>query len=306
MRTARIATLGLLLAVLACTASPPARPAANERRSDESSPSGAAAAPVPPMHLRVAYSAVWGANAVAWTAYEAGIFAQHGLDVELTLISSAQSISATIANEVAPSFGGGYAAIASRLGGSDLLIFFNVTNWWPYELMVTPDINTGADLKDKRLGVSRFGSASDTATRVALRKLGLAPERDVVLIQTGGLSERIAAMKAGSVAGGVAAPPDNLVLRREGFKTLLDLSASSDPELTNVAFATAAWLDANPATAQAFTDALVEGIHFTKTHREATEQALGKYLKLDDPEQIAVAYDYWVTQRQDRLPDLST
>ena len=276
----------VLLAVACASSSAP--PAANSRPGAELAPGNAsdasartAAAPAQPTRLRVAYSSLWGANAVPWTAYEAGIFAQHGLDVELTFISSAQTVAAAIANEVAVSFGGGYAAIASRLGGSDLLIFFNVTNWSPYELMVTPDINSGADLRGKTLGVSRFGSASDTATRVALRKLGLVPERDVILIQTSGLTERIAAMRAGALAGGVAVPPDNLVLRREGFKTLLDLGASGEPELTNTAFATAA-----------------------KTHREPTERALAKYLELDDPEQIGVAYDHFVAQHLDRLPDL--
>src|SRR5262249_61694460 len=100
-------------------------------------------------------------------------------------ISSAQTVPAAIAGEVDVSLGGGYAAVASRLGGSDLLIFFNLTNWNPYELMVTPDITSAADLRGKRVGASRLGSASDVATRVALQKLGLVPERDVVVQRMG-------------------------------------------------------------------------------------------------------------------------
>jgi NitT/TauT family transport system substrate-binding protein len=300
--------IAILLALACSAASESARPAAGTQADAAPSPAepgGPAGAALPqPVHLRIAYSSLWGANAVPWTAYEAGIFTRHGIDAELTFISSAQTVPAALAGDVEVSFGGGYAVIASRLGGGDLLMFFNVTNWSPYEMMVTPDITGGADLRGKTLGVSRFGSASDTATRVALRKLGLVPERDVILIQTSGLTERIAAMRAGALAGGVAVPPDNVILAREGFKTLLDLGATGEPELTNTAFAMGRWLDANPALAQAFTDALVEGIHFTKTSRAATERALGQYLQLDDPEMLAVTYDHFVAQHLERLPDI--
>ncbi len=307
-RTAALlpAALAAALLALAC-ASEGARsstaPDTSGAAASAPGPGATSAVPIALEPVRVAYSALWGANAIPWTAYEAGIFARHGLDVQLTFISSAQTVPAAIAGEVDVSFGGGYAVVASRLGGSDLLIFFNVTNWNPYELMVTPDITSAADLRGKRLGVSRLGSASDVATRVALQKLSLVPERDVVILQMGGLTERIAAMRAGAIAGGVALPPDNTLLRREGFKTLIDLGASGDQELTNSAFSTARWLDAKPALAQAFTDALVETIQFAKANREPTERALAKYLELKDPEAIAEAYDHFVVQHLTPLPD---
>jgi NitT/TauT family transport system substrate-binding protein len=290
--------VGVAWLALGCTASPaPTQPAA-------SGGSAAASTPVPLQTVRVAYSSLWGANAVPWTAYEAGIFAKHGLNAELSYISSAQTVPAALSGEVDVSLGGGYAAIASRLGGSDLAIFFNLTNWSPYELMVTSDVTSAADLRDKRLGVSRLGSASDVATRTALQKLGLVPERDVTILQTGGLTERIAAMRAGALAGGVAVPPDNLILRREGFKTLLDLGASGDPELTNTAFATTRWLEANPDAAQSFTDALIEGIQFARANRAFTERVLAKYLELDDAEAVAECYEHFVVQHLTPLPDL--
>ena len=68
----------------------------------------------------------------------------------MSYIASAQTVPAALSGEVDVSLGGGYAAMVSRLGGSDLSIFFNVTNWSPYELMVTPDITSGADLQGGR------------------------------------------------------------------------------------------------------------------------------------------------------------
>ncbi|MBX5491786.1 MAG: ABC transporter substrate-binding protein [Chloroflexi bacterium] len=270
-------------------------------------PSAAQTAPIqsgPEMRrMRVAYSALWALNAVPWAALDEGLFARHGLDVELRFIASAQTVPAALSGDVDVSFGGGYAAVTSRLGGSDALIVFNLANWSPYELMVTPDIHSAADLRGKALGVSRFGSASDTATRDALRRLGLAPERDVTLIQVGSLQERIAAMKSGAIAGGVAAPPDTVILRRQGFKTLYDLRNSPDKELPNSVFATERWLRANDEVAQRFVDAMIEATHLAKTDREAAEKVLADYLKLEDPEAIADAYEGFVT-RMEPAPDL--
>jgi ABC-type nitrate/sulfonate/bicarbonate transport system substrate-binding protein len=141
------------------------------------------------------------------------------------------------------------------------------------------------------------------ATRVALERLGLRPDQDVTIVQSGSLNERIAAMQAGAVAGGMSAAPDTLRLRRLGFVSLLDLAETGEQELTTVAFASAAWLRANDATAQAFVDAMIEGIHYTKANPGIAERVLGQYLKIDDPELLADAYTHFVGAPLATLPD---
>src|SRR5579884_512942 len=306
----RLAVAGLLVTVLGLAGAcdpPGAAPgraigAEAPRDAGAASPAGAEAPAATPVRLRVAYSELTPGQSVPWISYEAGIFARHGLDVELRYIASAQTVAAVLADEVEIAIGGGQAAISSRLAGSDLLIFLGVTSWLPYDLMVVPEINSVEDLRGKTLGVSRFGSSSDVATRRVLRRLGLEPERDVVLIQTGSLQERIAAMRAGAVAGGLASPPQTILLRRAGFKTLLDLADVGEPSLNSVAFAKESWLRANEAVAQAFTNAMLDGIHFAKTNRAVAERVIGQYLKLDDPEMLAEAYDYYIARHMSRVP----
>jgi ABC-type nitrate/sulfonate/bicarbonate transport system substrate-binding protein len=275
-------------------------------------PSGNAAAPTapsapapsaPPVKLRVAYSEVYPGATITWTTADAGIFAKHGLDIDLSYIASAQTVPATMAGDVDIALGGGYAVINSRLAGSDLQMFLGVVNFYQYELMVSPDIASPADLKGKRLGVSRFGSASDQATRVLLQQFGLAPDQDVVLIQTGSMQERVAAMQAGAVAGGVAAPPDPTRLRRLGFKSLFDMSKSGQQDLNTIAFASQAWLRGHEAAAQAFVDAMIEGIYYAKTHRPFAEQVLTKYLQMDDQELLDDSYEMYVGSNLARVPD---
>ncbi len=91
-------------------------------------------------------------------------------------------------------------------------------------------------------------------------------------------------------------------MRRQGFKPLYDLSASGEEELLNVAYATDNWLRNNEAAAQAFVNAMLEGIHFAKTHREYTKRVLGQYLKVDDDELLDDAYEMYIERNQPRVP----
>src|SRR4051812_33729677 len=63
----------------------------------EATPIGALPSPVP---LRIAYSELTPAQFANWVAYEAGIYTRYGLDVTLNYITSAQTTTAIIANEV--------------------------------------------------------------------------------------------------------------------------------------------------------------------------------------------------------------
>jgi ABC-type nitrate/sulfonate/bicarbonate transport system substrate-binding protein len=72
--------------------------------------------------------------------------------------------------------------------------------------MTVPSAHQVADLRGLRLGVSRFGSSSDLATRAALKLSGLG-ENDVQLIQIGGDVQRVAALQSGAIDAGALSPP---------------------------------------------------------------------------------------------------
>jgi NitT/TauT family transport system substrate-binding protein len=253
--------------------------------------------------LRVAYSELTPGQTITWTTQEAGIFRKHGLDVDLQYIASAQTLAAVLAGEMDIAIGGGYAPLHARLAGSNVSTFMVISNFYPYLLMVTPEITSPADLRGKVLGVSRFGSASDVATRVALRQIGLDPERDVTFVQVGSIQERFAAMRSGAIAGGLVSTPQTVLMRREGFRTLYDLSASGEEELLNSAYATDTWLRANEAAAQAFVNAMLEGIWYAKQNPAHAKAVIQQYLKVDDPEALDDAYLTYVDKNQPRVPN---
>src|SRR5206468_3251632 len=75
---------------------------------------------------------------------------------------------------------------------------------YPFVLEVAAKITSIADLKGKKIGVSSVGSSSDIATRAALKKLGLDPDKDVTIVPVGSAAQRTAAMLSGAIDAGVS------------------------------------------------------------------------------------------------------
>jgi ABC-type nitrate/sulfonate/bicarbonate transport system substrate-binding protein len=132
-------------------------------------------------------------HALLWVAYEKKIFQKYGLDGEyLALESGTPAMQALLANELQIVFTTGALAITANLQGADTTIVAGGINFIPNKLLVRPDIKTPEGLKGKRVAISRFGSASDYATQVALEKLGV-NAKDVTIVQMGGNLTRLAA-----------------------------------------------------------------------------------------------------------------
>src|SRR5918992_3865500 len=149
--------------------------------------------------LRVAYGTVTSGYSVIWVAKEAGIFAQNGLDVELLLIQSSPILaSAMLSGNVPLAIMGGAAAVASNLSGSDLVLIGSLRKTSSLSFLVTTkDISRPEQLRGKILGIDRYGGAGDFILRLVLEKLGLNPDKDVMIRQVGQSPVRLAALQAG-------------------------------------------------------------------------------------------------------------
>ena len=169
-------------------------------------------------------------HAVVWAAYEKRIFQKYGLDGEyLALESGTPAMQALLANELQIVFTTGALAITANLQGADTTIIAGGMNFIPNKLLVRPEIKRPEDLKGKRIAISRFGSASDYATQVALEKIGLSP-RDVTIVQVGGNFTRFAALLSGTIHGTLLAEPlTTMGMRDHKMNSLIDLAESGVP-----------------------------------------------------------------------------
>ena len=146
--------------------------------------------------LRLTYSAIGGSQASVWIPYEAGIFRKHGLDVELLYVGGGGRAAQVVQSGEVPIgvFTGG-AVINSNLAGGDLVMIASSMNVMTFAVMARPEIRRVEDLKGKKIGISRFGSATDFGLRYAESQWPIKRQRDFAVIQVGGMPEQLTALR---------------------------------------------------------------------------------------------------------------
>ncbi|HTN70872.1 MAG TPA: ABC transporter substrate-binding protein [Methylomirabilota bacterium] len=240
--------------------------------------------------LYVVYASIGGTQAIGWVAKEAGLFAKDGLDVELLFTGGGRAITSLLSGDTPLITVGGPSVISARLAGSDAIITAHIFDTILYSLMVQPDIRTLADLKGKKLGASRFGSATDFALRYVLKLNGLDP-KDFVIFQIGGQSETLAALKAGSINGGVIASPATAEARRLGMRELINMGTLGIEYPQTTIATTERFLRSSRETVVRFTRAYVEGAHRFLNDREFSLKVIGKYTKIQSRPTLEATYD---------------
>jgi NitT/TauT family transport system substrate-binding protein len=240
--------------------------------------------------LRIGYGAPSVTMSLLWIAKEGKLFEKNGLDVEVLYLESALVQRALIAGNIAFGEMTGSLMAAPKLQGADLVMLAGFLNHLLYRLVARPEIKTVADLKGKRIGVSRFGAGADRATRLLLTKLGLNPEKDVVLIQIGGGPTRIAALSAASIDATILEPPDHKRLQEAGMKVLANMEEMRIPFQHTGLVTTRSQIAQSPDLARRVVKSFVEGIQLMTTNPEVSKRAFRKYMRLQQEHELEDAY----------------
>jgi len=281
---------GLLLAACQSAAPPAPTQVPTAKPAPTTAPTPVAAA----VALHVSYSNLIADNLPEWLALEAGVFKQNGLDVTLDNIVSSTGIPALLSGQVQIAHLGGSETLSAAAEGGDLVVISITGPVYPFVFMAPAAISSIDQIKGKKIGVSNVGSSSDIATRVMLKKVGLDPEKDVSIVAVGSLQNRMAALLNGAIDGGVAQPPDQLVLEDKGFHVIYDLAAQRLPSVGDSIVVQRTWLNANHDVVQRYIDSIVQAIALSKKNKEQSIPVLQKYLKNDDPRALGVTYDFFV------------
>jgi len=193
---------------------------------------------------------------------------------------------------------GGVAPISARLRGADLKIVAVSFNTLAISLIVQRDIRSIADLKGKRIGVSRFGSNTDFGARYILKKHGLLPDRDVAILQHGDVPSTFAALQAGGIQGAMLSYPTTATAIKMGFKELVDVSeVGLEYPSTNIVV-TERYLKGQGDLVRRFLMAFIEGIHRYKTDEAFTKKVIGEYSRIRDTQVLDETYRLFGTKIQ--------
>lgn len=284
-----------------------ARPAGSATVSGSASakPAGSASAS-PAVSLQAApgailasYPALVTDTLPTWLADDQGIFKKNGLNVDHRYLESSTGLAALLSGQT-QIYEGGSETLSAEAQGADLVVFAILSPVYPWTLEAVPAVKTAADLKGKKVGVSRFGSASDVGTRLALQKLGLDPSKDVEIVQVGSESARISALESNAIQAGVGQPPANFELEAKGLHPLLDMAQAKIPGALGVIATKRSYATANHDVIQKFVDSVVQAIALEKRDEATATKVLGKYLKLDDQNLLDKAWTYYT---KEVLPD---
>ena len=227
--------------------------------------------------LRISYSAVNATQAFLWVAQEKNFFAKHGLEGELLYINSGTMNIAALVGGSVQIAGGGPVSIEARLRGIKLTILGNPLPWLASNLVVHPDIKAIPDLAGKLAGISRFGSSTDQGFRYLFRKNNLNVDRDLKMLQMGGDSSRVAAMKAGTIQYTFLGAAATDSARALGFRVL-----ATDE----------GWLNKNRELAYRYMKCGTEAIVYLKRNRADSERIISKYMKITDAKLAATEFDF--------------
>src|SRR3990172_12527130 len=149
---------------------------------------------------------------------EKGFYRNEGVDLQFRILRGDLAIAAMVnSREVDYIYGAGTAFLAA-LRGAPVKILSHDFKSVLFYLMAQPNIQSGKDLKGKKIAVSSLGGTGAASARASLRALGLDPDKDVTYIVIGAASIRMAAMESRSIEAAIMPVPWNFRMKQKGFK----------------------------------------------------------------------------------------
>lgn len=227
----------------------------------------------------------------AFVAQDAGLWKKHGLDARVIVFEAGSTLAQVArSGDIKFAINSGPTTIAARTQGADSVIIAAAVNTLPYSLVVAKGITKWNDLKGKKIGISRFGSGTDTAIRLVCKKFGLDPAKDLVILQGGTQPSRLQALAAGAIDGTLVSPPLDLTAKKQGYTILVNIAelGISYPQL--VVETTDKFNRENPHVVKSFLKGFMEGVHYVASHKDETKKIITKYLKTSDPEILEATY----------------
>ena len=250
------------------------------------------------LKTRINWTAVTGAQSGMFMAYQEKLFQKNGLDVEFIHIpSSSRGIQAILAGEINFSFMDGSNAAQANLKGANIALLMGGTNRMVFSLMAKPEFKTVADLRGKKIGITRVGSSTHTAALYALGEGGLKPN-DYQILPLVEVPNIFTALVAGQIDAGIVSPPTNSRARKAGFKELVNL-AKEGPEYVSVAVgANRSYVKANEDLVRRVVRSYAEGIQIFKSNKAAALKMIQNQLRVKEKDIQEDTYN----QFQDYLP----
>jgi NitT/TauT family transport system substrate-binding protein len=234
---------------------------------------------------------------LAWyMARDAGFYAAQGLKVDIINMSGGSRGAAELqAGRLDIMHVGLSSVIRINRAGGDLRTIGSLSNVIRFTFFSAPGVKTAGELKGGVIGVSTFGSESDSTVTLALARLALT-RNDVVLKEYGGGTRRLDAVKSGEIKATPLNEPIASLARAQGVNVLVDLVPEQIPWVFSSIVVRRGDIAGRRDLLIRFLKGTIEGNHLALNNEKRAKEVLAKELKITDAKILDITYNDFKAQ----------
>jgi len=211
---------------------------------------------------------------------EKGFYRREGIDLQFRVLRGELAVSSIVGGKDVDFMYGAGTAITAAVRGLPLKVVSHDFKSLLFYLMGNSNVQSGQDLKGKKVAVASLSGTGALATRASLRALGVDPDKDVTLIVIGAASIRMAALEAGSVEAAIMPVPWNFRLTQKGFKELIFAGKVLTQPLTGIATSRER-VERNPEQIKKMLRGFLRSLKAVKADKKDVVEFIGRRFSLD-------------------------
>ncbi|MPZ78494.1 MAG: DUF3834 domain-containing protein [Deltaproteobacteria bacterium] len=255
--------------------------------------------------ISMGLSSVSALHSAMWVAEQKGLFRKHGIDAEIIVTGQGGTagIGALLANDIQMASSAGDVLVNAALRGGDTLMVAGVVNKGLQRLIAKPDIKTPADLKGKRIGVTRIGAVSHSVLLMMLQRWKMTVN-DIQVMQVGSSPAMLASLDKGGIEAAVVTIPSMFVAEDRGYRVLLDMADTDIYYLHTMIASTGKYIKNNRDKVSRFLKGYLEGIAYVKQNRKESIDVVKKKLRIgaEQEHNLERSIDLLSTKYYEQMP----
>jgi NitT/TauT family transport system substrate-binding protein len=213
---------------------------------------------------------------------ERGFYRREGIDLTFRVLRGELAVSSIVSGKDVDYIYGAGTAFFAGVRGLPMKVFSHDFKSVFFYLMGNPRVQSGQDLKGKKVAVASLSGTGAAATRASLKALGVDPDRDVTMIVIGAASIRMAAMDAGSVEAAIMPVPWNIRMKQKGFTELIFAGKVMSQPLTGLATSKEK-AERNPEQVKKMLRGFLRTLRTVKQDKAGVTEFIAKKFGLDGP-----------------------
>ena len=211
---------------------------------------------------------------------EKGFYRREGIDLQFRVLRGELAVSSIVGGKDVDFMYGAGTAVTAAVRGLPMKVVSHDFKSILFYLMGNARVQSGRDLKGKKVAVASLSGTGALSTRAALRALGVDPDKDVTMIVIGAASVRMAALEAGSVEAAIMPVPWNFRLTPKGFKELIFAGKVFTQPLTGLATSRER-VEKNPEQIKKMLRGFLRSLKAVKEDKKDVVEFIGRKFGLD-------------------------